>query len=324
MNTMKWLLKREFWENRGGFLWAPVISAIVFVILSLMGIVAAESMRREWHGDANINGIELSRFTEHMSANELVEFGSALDLSAMVSGSWPFIVLAFVVFFYCLGALYDDRKDRSILFWKSLPLSDGETVLSKVASALVVAPAIAIVAGIATSMLWLLLLSGYALYHGGNPFTLIWGPASPLKDAFYLVSYLPIYVLWALPTVGWLLMVSAWARTKPFLWATLVPVFAGILVWWFDVMEMFGSQAEWFWANIVGRLLGGTVMGLDTIYRLAGDQDFDANGPKDVLELFSTSSAYQSLAMPDLWIGAAAGVAMIFAAIYFRKKRDEG
>ena len=51
------------------------------------------------------------------------------------------IVLGVVVFFFCLGALFDDRKDRSVLFWKSLPISDQATVLSKVAMALVVAPA---------------------------------------------------------------------------------------------------------------------------------------------------------------------------------------
>ena len=58
-------------------------------------------------------------------------------------------MLGFVVFFYCLGSLYDERKDRSVLFWKSLPVSDRDTVLSKALSALVVAPTLAIAVGIA-------------------------------------------------------------------------------------------------------------------------------------------------------------------------------
>ncbi|WP_210235883.1 ABC-2 transporter permease, partial [Mesorhizobium sp. M1C.F.Ca.ET.212.01.1.1] len=98
-------------------------------------------------------------------------------LLALPHGVVLFIgVLAFVVFFYCLGALYDDRRDRSILFWKSLPLSDTQTVLSKVISALIVAPLIAVIAGIITMLGFLLVISVVALMHGGSPMTLIWGP----------------------------------------------------------------------------------------------------------------------------------------------------
>lgn len=98
----------------------------------------------------------------------------------MLSSLWPFVVLAFVVFFYCTGALYDDRRDRSILFWKSLPLSDTQTVLSKALSALLVAPIIAVIASVLTMFGFMAILSVIVMTHGGNPLTLIWGPASPL------------------------------------------------------------------------------------------------------------------------------------------------
>lgn len=329
MNTFKWLLKREYWEHRGGFFWAPVVTGAIFLLLSIMAIIAGESVRRSVDDGEGIrmNGVHLRQLTETLTPKEMAELGGGLDLGTLMAGSWPFIVLAFVVFFYCLGALYDDRKDRSILFWKSLPLSDGQTVLSKLASALVVAPLIATVAAVVTSIGFLVILSAYAALHGGNPFDLIWGPASPLSIAFHLIAALPVYAMWALPTVGWLLLVSAWARSKPFLWAFLMPLFAGVLVSWFDVMEMFGSKAEWFWANVVGRALLGTVPGMDLVYRAGSDpqmQNFNPDGPQDIVALFSAQNAWGAFATIDLWVGAAAGTAMIFAAIHFRRSRDEG
>ena len=183
MNTFKWLLKREYWEHRGGFFWAPVVAGVVFLLFSTMAIVAGESMRRATDIGAErmtINNVELDRLTETLTPKEQLEMAGGLDLGTLLAGSWPFIVLAFVVFFYCLGALYDDRKDRSILFWKSLPVSDGRTVLSKLASALVVAPVFATAAAIVTAIGFLVLLSLFAAYHGGNPLSLIWGPDLPM------------------------------------------------------------------------------------------------------------------------------------------------
>ena len=328
MNTFKWLLKREYWEHRGGFLWAPLVSGAIFLVISALAMIAGESVRRAEEGDKiQVNGVELDQLTGSLSARELAELGGGLDLGTLMAGSWPLIVLAFVVFFYCLGALYDERKDRSVLFWKSLPLSDGRTVLSKVASALLVAPLLAIAAAVVTAIGFLALLSTYVLFHGGNPLELIWGPASPLKVVFHLVASLPVYAAWALPTIGWLLLVSAWARTKPFLWALLVPVFAGILVTWFDIMELFGSSAEWFWQHIVGRLLLGTVPGMDLVYRGASDPNlvnYQVEGPQDIVNLFSAQTAWGAFTTPDLWIGVVAGVVMLLGAVHFRRSRDEG
>ncbi|MCX7033900.1 MAG: hypothetical protein NT046_08000 [Arenimonas sp.] len=329
MNTFKWLLKREYWEHRGGFFWAPLITGAIFLLLTIMAVVAGESMRSAaLDGEGlQMNGVELSKLTETMQPGDIAEMGAGLDLGALMASTWPFMVLAFVVFFYCLGALFDERKDRSILFWKSLPLSDQQTVLSKVFSALIVAPVIATVAAIATSFGFLVILSGYAMFHGGNPMTLIWGPANPLTVAFNLAAALPVFALWALPTVGWLLLVSAWSKSKPFLWALLVPLFAGVLVSWFDVMEMIGMKASWFWTHIVGRMLLGTLNGMDMIYREASNpamQNFNPEGPQDILALFSAQNAWSSFASIDMWVGAAAGVAMILAAMHFRRTRDEG
>jgi ABC-2 type transport system permease protein len=223
MGTLRWLLKREYWENRGGFLYAPLIAGLISLVMSTVGIAfglfalnrAARNGALHVDGESvNINGLDLALLTRDISAKDLADLGNGLDLTLVLSSAWPFLVLAFVVFFYCLGALYDDRRDRSILFWKSLPLSDTQTVLSKVISALIVAPLIAVIAGIITMFGFMLVISIVALMHGGSPMTLIWGPASPLTLAAGHLAWIPVYALWALPTAGWLLLCSAWARAS--------------------------------------------------------------------------------------------------------------
>lgn len=325
--TLKWLLKREYWENRGGFLWAPLAAGGVSLLLTLMaivvGLVATYRAARDGHlniDGVTVNGLDLGFLTSKISPEDMAKLADGINFTLLLSSAWPFIVLAFVVFFYCLGALYDDRRDRSALFWKSLPLSDAQTVLSKALSALLVAPVMAVVASILTMFVFLLMISLVVMLHGGNPVTLIWGPASPLMVAAGHVAWIPVYALWALPTVGWLLFCSAWARSKPFLWAVMVPVFAGVIVSWFGVMKLFNLNASWFWGHIVSRLLLSTVPGSDLAYRAV-----DTNGAslQRLTADFSPANQLATLATPGLWIGAVVGVVFIVAAVYMRRWRDE-
>ncbi len=330
-HKLKLLLKREFWEHKGGFLWAPLVAGGIFLLLSLMGAGVGEAFLRKApdHARVNvegasfrINGLDLSQLTEKLGPEELREFGGVIDASLYMAASWPLIVLTFVVFFYCLSCLYDDRKDRSVLFWKSLPVSDRDTVLSKVGSAVVVAPALAIAAGIATMIGSMVLYSGLVLLHGGNPLTLLWGPASPLKVAGNMIASLPVYALWAMPTVGWLMLCSAWARSKAFLWAVMIPVFAGIFVTWFDMMQFFNLEAAWFWKNVVARVLFSVAPG--TWFDAARIGHIDADGPQAVHALVNLQTTYSTLASPSLWIGVVAGALMLIGAVRLRRWRDEG
>ncbi|HEY0660000.1 MAG TPA: hypothetical protein VGD21_01555, partial [Lysobacter sp.] len=227
-----------------------------------------------------------------------------------------------VVFFYCLGSLYDDRRDRSVLFWKSLPISDRDTVLSKVASATLMAPAIAAIAAIATVFGSMVVYSFAVLLHGGNPVTMLWGPASPLKVSMHLLASIPVYALWALPTVGWLMLCSAWAKSKPFLWAIMIPIFAGIFVSWFDLMQLFDLETGWFWKNVVARSLLSVAPG--SWFDAAQLGDVDVDGPQAIHSVLSLRTMYSVLATPQLWVGALAGAVMIFGAIRLRRWRDEG
>ena len=320
LNNMFWLVKREFWEHRGGFFWAPVITGGVFLLLNIMGIITAEVVGAR-HGIRIGASGGLQRVIADMNAGDLSKVGLALDVAMYSAMGLIAVVLGFMVLFYCLGALYDERRDRSVLFWKSLPVSDRDTVLSKVVSATLVAPAIAIVVGIVVGMLQLLIVTMVLSFHGVHVWQLL-TLAHPFRVTANLLGSIPLYLLWALPSVGWLLLCSAWARSKPFLWAVALPVVTGVLVSWFGIMGLFNLPTGWFWANVVQRLLLSVFPGASI---LAGAHGINVGqggtGPR--LNFMDLSQTYQLLGAPDVWIGVVVGVALIAGAIWFRRWRDD-
>jgi ABC-2 type transport system permease protein len=316
--TMYWLVKREFWEHRGGFFWAPIVTGGVFLLLNIMGIITAEVVGARHGINFGASG-GLQRVIADMDAGDLSKVGFALDVAMYSAMGLLIVVLGFVVFFYCLGALYDDRRDRSILFWKSLPISDTSTVLSKVVSATVLAPIVAVFTGIVVGMLQLLILAITLSFHGVNVWQLLL-LAHPFRVMFNLVGYIPLYLLWALPSVGWLLLCSAWARNKPFLWAVALPVATGLLVSWFGIMGLFDLPTTWFWKNIVQRGLFSVFPGSGSVFGHRGDFAVSGTPGMDFMDLGNT---YQLLASPNLWIGAVIGLGLLAGAVWFRRWRDD-
>ncbi|MEO6800172.1 MAG: hypothetical protein ABI178_09565 [Rhodanobacter sp.] len=320
MKTFYWLVKREFWEHRGGFLWAPVITGGIFVLLNLMGIVTGEVLGASHGFRMNVfgGGSDMSRLVTALDQQSMNTVGAGLDLvmysSTMIIG----IVLGFVVFFYCLGALYDDRRDRSILFWKSLPVSDTATVLSKVAAATVVAPFITVVVGALTGLLMLLTFAIALSLHGVSVWHLL-SLSHPLRVIANLIGSIPLYVLWALPAVGWLMLCSAWARSKPFLWAVAWPVGVGIVIGWFNLLGTVNVSNSWYWREVVARMLGSVFPGgwLREVHGIGG------NNPAELLSSLGVLHTYSVMGSLNLWIGVAAAVAMLAGAIWFRRWRDD-
>ncbi len=219
-----WLLRREFWENRGGFWLAPIITAGIMFGLIVLSLITLEIFKSGVSASINIGGGSVTGLIEALRQENPDALPAVLNGFLMGFSQLLQVVLFFVLFFYLLGALYDERKDRSILFWKSLPISDTATVLSKVASAVVIAPLLTFAITIMAHIVLLVMLSMYAMVYDVNPLTYIWGPASPMVLWLDQLITIPVQVLWALPTVGWLLLCSCWARSKPFLWAVLIPV----------------------------------------------------------------------------------------------------
>ena len=329
-NTMSWLVKREFWEHKAGFYWAPIVVGAFWTILIAGTIFLLAALGRS-HG-FEINGTTVNTLSSALSPDEQRQAVDGLATSYMGFSLPLFAVLAITVFFFCIGSLYDDRRDRSVLFWKSLPISDSDTVLSKVAMSLIVAPLIATAVATIVSIILLFSICITAAFMGVNVFgAMLLHPALYLSP-FEVVGMLPVYMLWALPTIGWLMLVSAWARTMPFLWAVGVPIFAGFLLSFFNAIFGFGWNVVWFWKHIVGRGLGGTLPGVwfayhppqtvgETIVR-ASDGMIIHRHADDMGVMMMQS--WHVFATPDIWIGAAVGAAMIYAAIRLRRWRDEG
>jgi ABC-2 type transport system permease protein len=319
MNTMKWLLRRELWENKGGFVWAPAVIGLIMVVGVILSSIAG-LMFKSQHG-IMIDGEQVTNLARLVDDEHKAHIVDAIAHGYVAFAGPLFLIMTIVVFFFCLGSLFDERKDKSVLFWKSLPVSDAETVLSKAAMALLGAPLITLAIGLATSVLFLLLLLVFAAIGGLNLFAVL-GQSATYLAPLEILAMVPIYTLWALPTVGWLMLVSAWARTKPFLWAVGVPVISGVLLTWFDAIFNFGWNVEWFWQHIVGRGLGSVVPGIWFAMTDVGHHIGNRSDGPDLMELVAAS--WSVLGTANLWIGVVLGAAMIFGAIRLRRWRDEG
>ena len=315
----KWLLQREYWENRGGFFWAPLITGAIIVGLNLILAVIGSIAARRSMGSS---GFVFDDDTDaHQIGQALGAMGDGMLLGGVIVAC---VVLAFVVFFYALGSLYDDRRDRSVLFWKSLPVSDTHMVLSKLAWALVLAPLLAIGIGILIGVaMWLisaLTITVNGLPAGGAMFT----HSHPLRVIGGVISSLPVYMMWSLPAVGWLMFCSAWARSKPFLWAVLVPVLACVIVSMTDILPGLDIRHDLVWYTVVYRGLLSVVPGawFPTLEGGAANPHTEINTPDELANAIDLTRSWHAFATADLWIGAAIGVALIVGAIHLRRWRE--
>ncbi|TXH65719.1 MAG: ABC transporter permease [Lysobacteraceae bacterium] len=318
-STLAWLVKREYWENRGGFLWAPIITgAIVSTLYAILAVIGSISASRSLNKDGFVINDAPDKIHGAIGA-----FGDGVLMGGLGLAS---IVLAFVVFFYALGSLYDDRRDRSILFWKSLPVSDLTMVLSKAAWALLLAPAIAIAVGAVISLVLWIISALTITVHGLPASSAIFTHSHPIRILLGAVSTLPVYVLWALPSVGWLMFCSAWARSKPFLWAVLLPVLACVIISMMDILPQMHIPHEKLWYAVVVRgllsVMPGTWYAALDMEQMIREARIDS--PDDVASALDLTSSWQVFATADLWIGAAVGIALIAASVRLRRWRDEG
>jgi len=246
MSRLIALLKREFWENKGAFRTTPLVIGGIYIVLTLMFLITFNHFDNEFQSLK-----ELARFVSQTDAGLRGDILYGVNIAALPA--LFNIVLSFVVFFYLLGSLYDDRKDRSILFWKSLPASDTLTMGSKLLSAMVVAPVIFWAIYVLTCIVIMLIFSVVVMSLGENPWTLFVGIGSPFKAwSMLLLSYLA-QSIWALPLYGWLMLVSSFAPRIPLLFAILPPVVIAVLQIWIEFLQtftlkknLFGVIGEWF------------------------------------------------------------------------------
>ena len=239
MNRLIALIRREYWENKGAFRTTPLVIGGIYIAFLLMSIFTTT------HIDSDL-------YTFREAIRVMGEQPEALRGSIMYQGmlgsSVLFtVVMSFVVFFYLLGALYDDRKDRSILFWKSLPASDTLTIASKLITAMVLAPLTFLIVMILTHIIMALIGSLMVLSADANPWTLFLSVVNPFKAWAMIAASWFAQSIWALPVYGWLLLVSAFAPRVPLLFATLPPLVFAILQTWIEFLRTFTLKN-----NIVG------------------------------------------------------------------------
>jgi ABC-2 type transport system permease protein len=214
------------------------------------------------------------------------------------------MVTAFLVgFFYCLDALHGERRDRSILFWKSLPVSDRTTVLAKAAIPLVVLPVLA-ASIVAATQLGILLVSTLALLADPSSLAALWGRL-PLLGLWLAAAYaLVAGALWHLPLYAWLLLVSGWARRATFLWAVLPPLAV-------CVFEGIAFRTSHFAQFLKYRLIGW--------FTQAFVHPGSGAGPDNPLAHLTPG---RFLATPGLWIGLAFAALFLAAAAHLRRHRE--
>ena len=321
MKAFYWQLKREFWEHRGGLLWTPLIVAGVFLALNMVGLISVEWLHQ---GSIQINGVHLNA----MSKQDSVTASPYIDILWYLAIGAPAlllsIVMGIVVFVYSLGTLYNDRRDRSILFWKSLPLSDTSTVLAKLVTALITAPVISLAVG-AVSGVMMVFLAAMVMSFEGLPTWHLLSTSHPFQAVFYLLALLPVYSLWALPTVGWLLMCSAFSRSRPFVLAVVAPIGITLMLGWFKLIHVINIPFAGICKTLLLRLLTGVFPGgwvtreqLLKAHRIPGDLNLPLP-PKP----FDLGLHYAAFGRMDLWLGVLAGAIFVAIAIWCRRWRDE-
>ncbi len=279
---MYWSVRRELWESRSIYL-APLIVTTVYLFGFLLSTVTLPHRMR------GLSALDPAKQVDAVA----VPYGIAASI---------IIVTGFLIgVFYSLDALNSERRDRSILFWKSLPVSDRTTVLSKALIPFAVLPLLCFAFALATQAIMLFLSTAVLMANRLNPAEL-W-TRMPFQMPLVLFYGLVLHVFWYAPVYGWLLLVSAWARRAAFLWAVL-PFFA---------------------IYVVERVAFGTAHFASFLkYRLSGamDEGFAMDPRATAITRLSQLEPLRFLSSPGLWIGLMFAAAFLAAAVRLRRNRE--
>lgn len=276
-------IRRELWESRSIYL-APLAVAVLFLFGFLISLIQLPEKMRA--------AMALDPMRQHAALVQPYDFASLAIMGA-----------TFVVgMLYCLDALHGERRDRSILFWKSLPVSDRTAVLAKASIAIVGIPLLTFLITAAMQLV-MLLLSSAVLVASGLSVATLWTRV-PLHEMGLMSLYhlVTVHALWYAPIYGWLLLVSAWARRLPFLWASL-PLLA------IYVVEKLALGTSHFGALLERRISGG----VEAVHSTARGL------PTDPMTQITPGTFLSS---PGLWIGLATAAGFLAAAVRLRRHRE--
>jgi ABC-2 type transport system permease protein len=296
--TMVTLVRREFWEHRGLWL-APLATAAVLVMFALFA-----------HGRVMHITLEDEDVGSNWGMHQALALSTYMQAVVWVLLS---VVMVFVLTFYFADCLYAERKDRSIYFWKSLPVSDGLTVASKVLVGTLLVPlGVWLLAALTHIVIMIIFATHSAI--GQLPHGIVaWNTLTWLRvEALFFLGVL-LAALWNAPITGFLVLVSAWARRNPLMWA-MVPLLLALL-------EFILFRSTYLWTFIAYRMGG-----IWDVLANRGDLQFIHASRHHMVPLdtlwgdLNFRAAFTYL---DLWLGVAAAAGLVYAATRIRRFRDD-
>jgi ABC-2 type transport system permease protein len=299
------LIRRELWEHRSIY----VTPLVIALIVSIMAIT----------GQAVVSAFDQAVDIAILGASNLGPAERAAAITVLMTGVSSLLIMAMWVLtiFYSLDSLYAERKDRSILFWRSLPCTDSETVVSKLITAVFVIPLITFGVIIVTHLVVLALASLWLGFKGADAWHLIWR-AAPLADNWTATLIVLVALpLWLAPFIGWFLFVSAFARRSPLLVAFLpiviLPMLEKSLVGTTTFFEAFFTRT--------GSLPLFRGVSTGDIFGYQGDKwALEGEMPSGLLSLVDLGRFFGS---GSLWLGLVVCALFVTAAIYVRRYRDD-
>ena len=280
-----WSVRRELWENKSIYV-APLAAAAVL----LFGFF--------------ISTMTLSRRMQAVQALDPGRQRATVTMPFNVIAGLVFLTAFIVAVFYCLDALHGERRDRSILFWKSLPVSDLTTVISKASIPLVVLPLV-VLAIVVIAHLFILVLSTLVLLGNGPGLATLFAHVKFVQMSVALLYALIAISLWHAPLYGWLLLVSGWARRSAFLWAVLPPLAIA-------VFERIAFQSAHFGGWLRYRLIGWFTQAFIP----------HVKGEAPVADPLAALTPGRFLGTPGLWAGLFFAALFLAAAVRVRRNRE--
>lgn len=296
-NPFKALMLREYWENRRAIFTTPLVitGLFMFVIIVAMGLFG-----KTIHIDGE--SFSIGEFIAKMSSREAQDLQDHVN-HLLVGATMPIVIGAwFCMVFTALGSLYDERKDNSILFWKSMPVSDFQTVMSKLLTVILVIPLVALGFTFIFQVFLLIVGSFATIGTDYSAWDLLWTSTNIPALLLVELSSIIMYGLWALPIFAWFMLASVLAKRTPLLLATIPVALTALL----EALFFNSSYLLMFIAKRLSINMGENP-------RL-GD-DLDQLSTKTSLDVMS------SITDPNLWIGLGIAAALLYATILLRKRK---
>jgi ABC-2 type transport system permease protein len=215
--------RKEIWEFKKTLFWVPLIIAIFMVAAPLLKLILMEDYQSSKWLDIITNVENIHN----------VEGFTRIFLSAVMGMFVPFIMVSLIIqLYYFTTCLFDERRDLSVYFWRSLPVSDVLSVGVKLITGALVVPTIFMLAATCVVFVFLLFaLIACAVLSLGYDVSLwgLWGSADIISNLTSIWLNLLPYALWMFPVFAWLMLASMLANKAPFLWAIL-PIVAMLVI----------------------------------------------------------------------------------------------